>query len=144
VGHQSWLLVAVVSASTAPQSCEQRQAGPPAFPQVVVGQTASRTITSHDRQCTGSSAPCRVFQISADKPGILHATVSWTKQGSGLRLEMWNGNDDDGTCCQSGETVLVPVVEGDRAEIHVILAEPRGKDVRQPFELSTSINDVQE
>ena len=136
---KEWLLVGLVSLVTAPQSCERRRTGAPEPPQIVVGQDVSSVITSRDRPCTGSFAPCRVFQVSVDKQGVLRATLTWSTKTNGLQLELWNGNDGDGTCCHSGESVSVPVTEGDRAEIHVILAESKTSDARLSFELNTSI-----
>jgi hypothetical protein len=79
-----------------------------------------------------------VFQVSADRAGVVEATLRWTKEQNDLRLEVWDGNDGDGMCCRSGERVSVLVARGDQVEIYVILAIPRGKSTHQPFDLSTS------
>jgi hypothetical protein len=139
----AWLVIGVLSVATPPQSCE-RQGTPAGPPQLLVGQNVSRVITSRDRPCSGSSAPCLVFQVPADKGGVLRATLVWATKTNGLRLELWNGNDGDGTCCHSGESVSVPVTPGDNPEIHVVLTESQGKGARQTFELRTSIQEPQE
>jgi hypothetical protein len=140
----SCLILAVVSVSTTSQSCERHQTGQTTPPEVMPGQDISSVITRRDQRCAGSLAPCRAFQVSADKTGVLRATLTWTNGQGGLRLEVWDGNDGDGTCCRSGESVSVAVDRGDRADVHVVLAEPVTKDTRQAFVLSTSIQEAQE
>ena len=138
----NWLIVGVLLIATAPPSCEQPKPVEP--PQLLVGQKVPLTITSRDQRFTGSSTLSRVFQVTADKGGVLRATLTWAKGVNGLRLELWNGNDGDGTCCHSGESVSVPVTKGDRVEIHVLLAEPQARNARQAFELKTSIRQAQD
>jgi hypothetical protein len=141
--HAGWLLAALVPVSATPSSCERRPAGPPALPEIVIGEKTSSVITSADRQCAASFAPCRVFQVApVRKAGVLRVTLRWTNTQNGLRLELWNGNDGDGICCRTGESVALPISQGDRAEIEVTLTGLKRKSARQAFELRTSIQEA--
>ena len=142
---KEWLLVCVVSLVTAPQGCEQPRGGPvsggEATP-VLVGVKVPGMIASRDRSCPGSFEPCRVYQVSADKAGVLRASLTWTKKTNGFRLEVWNGDNAEARCCHSGESASIAVMQADRAEIRVIAVT--SKDKRQTFELMTSWERSQE
>lgn len=138
-----WLLVAVVSVLAPPQSCDRRTQ-PPGPPPIEVGQRISSTIASRDRQCPGIFAPCRVFQVTPVQAGLLRATLTWTNDQARLRLAVWNDHNGDGACCHSGEHVSVAVAQGDRVEIHIVLAESIAEHDREAFDLITAIHDVEE
>jgi len=140
---RTWFFLGIVSLATQPPACE-RQNAPAGPPELLVGQRVSWVITSRDRPCSGSFAPCRVFQVSANQTGVLLASLTFESKTNGLRLEVWNGNNGHGTCCHSGESVSIAVAKGDRAEMDVVLEESRAENARQPFKLDTSIQESQQ
>jgi hypothetical protein len=83
--------------------------------------------------------------VSAEEAGVLRAVLLWGKKATTdrnrLRLEVWNGDDGEGTCCRSGESASVPVGRGDRVDVHVILIGSMAKGDRQAFSLGASIED---
>ena len=133
---RDWLIVTVISVASTPQSCTQGSSAA----KLSVGQRVSTAITGNDR-CRGDVAPCRVFQVRADKTGVLSATLKWPKAARDFRLEIWNGNNGHGTCCRSGESVSVIVAQADRAEIRVVLATSEARTARHPFELTTAMEE---
>jgi hypothetical protein len=139
-----WLLVCLASIVMAPQVYEWRRGGPVTLAeptQVRVGQKVPGVITSADGSCTGSVYPCRVFQVSVDKSGVLRASLTWPEKTNGLRLELWNGDNAQARCCDSGESVAISLTRGDRAEIDVVFVT--SKSARQTFELNTWLQRIQ-
>jgi hypothetical protein len=97
-------------------------------------------ITSGDGPRTGSVYPV-VFQVSVDKSGVLHASLTWPEKTNGLRLELWTGDNAQASCCDSGESVSMSLTRGDRAEIDVVFVT--STSTRQTFELNTWLQRIQ-
>jgi hypothetical protein len=84
--------------------------------------------------------PCRRFTIINPGAGTLVATLAWeNQQPLTLSVKTLDGENRGVRCCQSPQTLRVPVETGSVYELQVTLLRPWGSNARQEFDLLVSL-----